>query len=110
MKRLFLSCLFSTICIVIFSQYTITGKVTDGFGLPLIGANVYVERTYQGAVTDLNGEYAIRNLKRGAYYLNVSYVGYNTGSRIILLESDTRIDFDLTKANILADEVIVTST
>jgi iron complex outermembrane receptor protein len=110
MKKFFLSCLFSTIYLLVYSQLTITGKVTDGFGLPLIGANVYIEQTYQGAVTDLNGEYFISNLKKGTYYLKVSYIGYDPGSQIIVLESDMRVDFSLTKANILADEVIVTST
>lgn len=110
MRKLLLSCLFSTIWLLVYSQLNITGKVTDGFGLPLIGANVYIEQTYQGAVTDRNGDYSIRNMKNGTYILKVSYIGFITGSQIIHLESDMKIDFSLTKAYILADEVIVIST
>jgi len=110
MKKLLLSCLFSTVYLLVYSQLTITGKVTDNFGLPLVGADVYVERTYQGAVTDMNGEYSIMNMKKGTYLIKVSYIGFNTGSEIITLESDTELNFTLSKANILAEEVIVTST
>ncbi len=110
MKKLLLSCLFVTIDLLVCAQFTITGKVTDDFGLPLIGANVYIERTYQGAVTGIDGQYSIRKIRSGTYILNVSYIGYKKGSQIIHLESDMTVNFTLTKANILADEVIVTST
>ncbi len=110
MKKLFLSCLFLTFSLLVYSQLTITGKVTDDFGLPLIDANVYIENTYQKAVTDVNGEYSIVNIKQGIYILRVSYMGYNSASEIINLESDMEVNFILFKANILTEEVIVTST
>ena len=95
---------------VSYAQSTLTGTVSDGFGLPLIGANVYVEQTFQGAITDLNGEYTIKNLKNGPYVVKASYIGYSTRSEIINLETNTELNFVLDKANIIADEVIISAT
>ncbi|KPK83662.1 MAG: hypothetical protein AMS27_12240 [Bacteroides sp. SM23_62_1] len=110
MKSVFLSCLLSHLYLLVYSQYTITGQVTDDFGMPLMGANIYIESTYQGAVSDMNGDYSIRNILPGTYMLSVSYIGYEQESQVILLNSDLRVDFTLSKKYILADEVIVTST
>ena len=93
-----------------FSQSSITGKVKDEFGFPLTGANVTIENTYQGAVTDANGFYIIKNIKHGTYLLNASYVGYNSKSEIINLDSDKEVSFILSEANIIAEEVVILST
>jgi iron complex outermembrane receptor protein len=109
MKKSFLSCLFLTLSLLVYSQLTITGKVTDDFNLPLAGVNVYIEQTYQGAITDVNGEYSIMNIKKGTYIFRVSYIGYHSYSKIINLESDMKVNFSLSKSNILPEEVMVTS-
>ena len=55
---------------------TITGTVVDEFGDPIIGANVRVVGTNEGAVTDINGKFSV-NAKSGAK-LEVSFIGYAT--------------------------------
>jgi TonB-linked SusC/RagA family outer membrane protein len=40
-------------------QITITGKVTNSKGEPLIGANILIRGTFKGTATDLNGCYSI---------------------------------------------------
>lgn len=111
MRRWFiLSCLLSGIFNLVYPQSDITGKVTDDFGSPLAGANVIIENTYQGAVSDINGRFIIQNVKHGTYILKVSYVGYNSGSKIVNVESNTEIDFILTKSNIIAEEVMISGT
>lgn len=56
---------------------TVSGYITDREGLPLIGANVLVQGTKIGVITDIDGHY---NLSMPAGHRNVcvSYVGYNT--------------------------------
>ena len=54
----------------------IAGRVTDANGEPLIGCNVIVVGTSQGASTDANGEYFIINLDPGSYDLDFSMIGY----------------------------------
>ena len=53
---------------------TITGVVRDASG-PVIGANVIVKGTTNGAVTDVNGQFSISNVQSNAT-LQVSFIGY----------------------------------
>ena len=40
---------------------TISGKVTDQNGEPIIGANVVVKGTSNGVITDVDGNFEVRN-------------------------------------------------
>ena len=58
---------------------TIQGVIkekTTGMGLP--GASVVIDGTTIGAMTDINGNYEIKNVKPGTYVLKASYVGFVT--------------------------------
>ena len=59
-----------------YAQSDLSGKVTDADGQPLIGANVYIERTFQGAISDVMGKYIITNLPSDSYTVKASYIGY----------------------------------
>lgn len=54
---------------------TISGKVVDETGEPVIGANVLVKGTTNGEITDINGNFSIQT-DRDQVTLVVSYVGY----------------------------------
>ena len=54
----------------------VKGKVTDGSGLPLPGANVIIKGTQKGASTDFDGNYTI-NAAIGQV-LVFSYTGSKT--------------------------------
>ena len=60
------------------SQVTISGHVTDEKNQPLWGANVYLQNTVMGTITNSGGIYTLRKLPPGHYILIVSYVGYQT--------------------------------
>ncbi len=91
----------------------IVGTVVDGnTGEPLISATIYIEETEQGAVTNLDGNFVIRNVNPGIYTLRVSYVSYT--SKIItdveIEEGETvRLDVDLEAASTEMEDVIVTA-
>ena len=53
------------------------GVVTDDDGKPLGGANVVVEGTEKGGVTDESGRYTIDLGKPGDYVLTASFIGYS---------------------------------
>ena len=42
---------------------SVTGTVTDTTGEPLIGASVTVKGTQQAAVTDIDGNFSLKNVK-----------------------------------------------
>ncbi|MDP6169671.1 MAG: TonB-dependent receptor [Candidatus Marinimicrobia bacterium] len=74
--------IFIKTSIIIFSflfaqKGSISGKVTDSTNdSPLIGANVLIEGTDQGAATDTEGRYMIGQLDPGTYKIIVSYIGF----------------------------------
>lgn len=76
--------LFSALFVILFSMESfsqtggkITGKVRDaGTREPLPGVTIRVEGTGQGAVTDLEGDYFILNVRPGTYSVQASMVGY----------------------------------
>ena len=56
---------------------SVLGVVTDTEGNPLAGANVVVEDTDKGGVTDNTGKYTIDVGASGDYDLTASYIGYS---------------------------------
>jgi len=59
-------------------QQKLTGTITDATnGEPVIGANIVVEGTTIGTVTDVNGKFSLDIPKSDAVIL-VSFIGYNT--------------------------------
>ncbi|WP_040250969.1 TonB-dependent receptor [Psychroserpens mesophilus] len=61
-----------------FAQTTISGKVTDTKNQPVIGANVYLDGTYDGATTNDNGEFLFKTTETGTQLLTISYLSYET--------------------------------
>ena len=58
---------------------TVAGVVTSADdGEPIIGASVLVEGTTMGAITDVDGKFAINNVPADAKALIVSYLGMIT--------------------------------
>ena len=56
---------------------TIEGTVLESqHNEPLIGANVFLQGTNMGAVTDLKGKYVILQVPAGSYNLVAQYIGY----------------------------------
>jgi len=70
--------LFLLITTTAWAQTTgkITGRVTDAAkGEPLYGANIILEGTNLGAVSDFNGDFYIINVTPGKYTMLVRMVG-----------------------------------
>lgn len=70
---IFFSLFISTITL---AQTDITGTVTDKKGQPILGANVYLEGTYDGTTTNEKGEFSFNTSKTGNQILVVSYISY----------------------------------
>ncbi|MBR3455600.1 MAG: TonB-dependent receptor [Bacteroidaceae bacterium] len=83
-----------------FAQHTITGKVIDkSTGEPVIGATVLVKGTPNGAATDLNGAFTIKDVPQHGAVLRVTYVGMlptevaaKNGIRILMEPSEKSLD------------------
>lgn len=101
------------------NEATITGKVTEVNAGPIIGATVLVRNEstgfQAGTVTDLNGDYIIKQLPLGSpYSITVSFIGYveqkKTGYALNLGDQ-LRVNFNLqTSATELEAVEIVASS
>lgn len=85
-------------------KHKIMGNIVDETGLPVIGANVFVKGTTNGAVTDVDGNF-ILDVVDTRLPLVVSYIGYN--SEEVLIGNRTRLNIKLSQDTQSLDEVIV---
>lgn len=111
MKTLKIKSIFSTILCVIWisglsaQSLTVTGTVTDENDQPLIGANVSIEKSRKGTVTNEHGKYSIEAIQGDI--IRFSYIGYKTqkvkANRKII---DVKLYPD---NNLLMEECVITS-
>jgi outer membrane cobalamin receptor len=69
----------------LFAQ-SVVGVVTDANSNPLAGANVVVEGTDNGGVTDVDGKYTIDVGASGDYDLTASFIGYSTVTNTVTVD------------------------
>lgn len=68
---------------------TIRGFVYDkATGEPVIFTNVILKGTTTGAATDVNGYYSISKIAPGTYTLMVTYLGYDTLTKVVSVARD----------------------
>jgi outer membrane receptor protein involved in Fe transport len=92
---------------------SISGVVTDkSNNETLIGANVLIVGTTNGASTDIDGYYQVKGLTPGLYNLRISYISYQA----IVIENvevktgqDTKMNISLAPSSTELQEVIVTA-
>ena len=60
------------------AQTTISGKVTEKNGTPIMGANVFIEGAYDGATTNAEGDFLFTTEETGVKVLTVSYLSFIT--------------------------------
>jgi TonB-dependent receptor len=80
----------------ILGQSTLHGIVADSSTHEsLIGANIVLVGTSQGAATNLDGEYKIPNIAEGTYQIRVSYVGYETKIINLTFKGDGPLELNI---------------
>lgn len=92
-----------------FAQFRVSGKVTNNEKATLIGASVVLGSGHLGMSTMQDGSFEFSDIKSGSYLLKVSYLGYDTYSKTIVVNDNTTIDIALTSKSVLTEEVVVSS-
>lgn len=100
------------LCIIIFSanlvlgqEKTVTGKVTDENGEPLIGVTIVKQGTSDGTTSDLDGNFVIQATTDDI--LVFSFVGYET--QTITVSNQSAITVQLQTSTVQLGEVVVTA-
>ncbi len=87
------------------AQKTVSGTVEDSSGEPLIGANVTIKGTSNGAITDIDGKFCLSNVPYTAD-LTFSYIGFQTKT-VGTTPNDSIVNIVLEEENTFLDEVVV---
>lgn len=88
--------------------YEVSGTVVDENNEPLTGASVFLFPVKRGTVTDANGIFSIKNLSKGRYTIEISFVGYKTLIDTIVLVGNKKYKFQLDVSALSLQEVVVT--
>ncbi len=83
---------------------TITGKVVDQKGQPVIGATVIVQNTSRGDITSADGSFRIEGVKVGDN-LEVAFIGYVT--KFVPVGTETNINVTLEEDALKVEDVVV---
>jgi len=81
----------------------VQGTVKDEAGAPMIGVNVIIQGTTQGAVTDVNGTYRLE--ANSGSVLVFSFIGYE--SQNITVGNQKEINVQLSQGDLMVDDVVV---
>lgn len=99
MKKTILITLLSIVVLPLFSTEKIRGYIYDERKDPIIGANVYWEKSMKGVTSDINGYFEIEPTKEHEHLL-ISYTGYisqslhiddNSKELIVYLKEDSQL-------------------
>lgn len=108
-----LSCLALVVSLHAQTSFTISGMVTDSSGAPLQGATVVLMTRADSVltafgITESNGAFSLPKTKKGAYLLQITYIGYHTHQQAIELSADLDLgDILLAPQSTVLKEVVV---
>jgi len=93
------------------AQYTLTGKVSDAkTGETLLGVNILIKGTQTGTVTDIDGNFQLKNIRKPDIELIVSFEGYETKTINIHFDQPKKhIQIKLKETPFELNEVIIST-
>lgn len=103
---LFFTIIISNVC---FSQSTLSGKVTDEKGMPLEGANVFLEGTYDGTSSDAKGNFSFTTTTKGSQIIKITFLNFNSYSATIEVNNFKNKVIQLKESSNSLDTVVITA-
>ena len=92
-----------------FTQGTISGTITDESGEPLIGANVLIQNTTDGNISDFDGNYSVTTASSFPLIMVVSFTGYN--SQEITVNAPTNgLDVTMSEGLLFGEDIIISAS
>jgi iron complex outermembrane receptor protein len=90
---------------------SIIGRVTSD-GEPLAGVNVLLQGTVRGTISNIRGEFSVKDVQQGEYTVLFSLVGYEKTNRpkVIVTDGDeTRLEIEMISSPVQTEQVVVTA-
>lgn len=110
-SKLTLITIFNFAFFGLFAQnFTLSGYVKDQkTGETLISANVFNKSNLQqGTVSNNYGFYSL-TLPKGSYQISISYIGYSERILKVDLQSDTKLNVEMSDDGVMMQELVVTA-
>ena len=88
---------------------SLQGKIVDGNGQPLIGANVVIKGTTNGTITNIDGNYLLQKIPVGSQTIVASFIGFASFEQAVVIEDGKTATFNFTLVEDIAtlDELVV---
>src|SRR5690606_25269899 len=110
MKKLWITLTCILVACYATAQSGISGIVSDAeTKAPLPGANIVLQGTGKGTVSNQAGRFALDNVQPGPYQLIISYLGFTTQSLDIEAPAEN-LEISLNPVSLLTEEFIVSAT
>jgi len=107
------TCTFFLFILTIFTsfaqeKFTLSGTISDSKNNEtLIGVNIYIPSLKIGTTTNEYGFYSL-SAPKGEYEIEISYVGYQTIQKNIILNQNTKSNFSIKEGGEELQEVVIT--
>jgi hypothetical protein len=89
MKQTILTLLLILTQVTLMAQTRITGQLLDAQGEGLTGANIYLEGTYDGTTSNLEGQFILESSETGEQVLRIEYIGFKGFQKPLVLQGGT---------------------
>jgi len=111
MIRMYVAAIFLLLSQWALAQNRIEGEIKDADnGMPLPGANVFIEEVEKGTVSDREGKFILDGLDRDNFSLRITFVGYQTLRLTVPAPTNEPLIVQLEPATLSTEEFIVTGT
>ena len=101
--------IFSLSSIITIGQTTISGKVTESNGTPILGANIYLEGTYDGTSSNDNGDFSFETTEEGEQTLIVSFLSFENYKLIVTVSEMNNLTIKLREDVNSLDTVVISA-
>lgn len=96
------------LCVFSYSQTTIKGTITDNSGIPLPGANIFIEESARGTTSDFEGKYTLTTDQNPPFDIVISFTGFENVIVPVTANNQT-IDVQMSVGSSL-DEVVISAS
>ncbi len=107
--KLTFTILFLLVFTSFYAQVTISGKVVDAKGKPIPAANIYIDGTYDGAVTAEDGTFSFETTATGSQTLVISFISYDEVRQQIVVEEYKPQTFTMRENVNMLDAVVISA-
>ena len=97
---------------ILYSQNTVSFRISEESGAPLIGATIVIEGTNTGTITNEKGIALFDNLPVGSVKFEISFIGYEAYKMSLRFPDDNNKTFEviLKEGEEELEEIIISAT